>query len=126
MRLGDLDALKKSLDEQMNFDENCRDSVFDIIDNAPTVEITEEQAIDKLHETGWLPEHDRQMTENKGDLISCEVLRKDICGNCSAKMDNKISLNSGIREFDKKFADLIVFNDQPQRQLKSSDVHEDV
>lgn len=37
MKLGDLDALKKALDEQMNFDENCRDSVFDIIDNAPTV-----------------------------------------------------------------------------------------
>lgn len=34
--------------------------------------------------------------------------------------------NTGIQEFDKKFADLIVFNDQPQRQLKSSDVHEDV
>ena len=45
MRLGDLDELKKVLDEQMNFDENCRDSVFDIIDNAPTVEgeiLTEE------------------------------------------------------------------------------------
>ena len=37
---GDLisrDALKKALDEQMNFEENCRDSVFDIIDNAPTI-----------------------------------------------------------------------------------------
>lgn len=34
--------------------------------------------------------------------------------------------NSGIREFDKKFADLMVFDDQPQHQLKSSDVHEDV
>lgn len=32
------EALKKALDEQMNFDENCRDSVFDIIDNAPTVD----------------------------------------------------------------------------------------
>ena len=31
--------------------------------NAPTVEITEEQAIDKLHETGWLPLHDKEMTE---------------------------------------------------------------
>lgn len=37
MRLGDLDALKETLDEQMNFEENCRDSVFDIIDNAPTI-----------------------------------------------------------------------------------------
>lgn len=38
MRLIDAEALKKALDEQMNFEENCRDSVFDIIDNAPTVE----------------------------------------------------------------------------------------
>ena len=30
----------------------------DLVDNAPTVDITEEQAIDKLHETGWLPMHD--------------------------------------------------------------------
>lgn len=50
----------------------CEDSVtnaslirvFDeIIDNAPTVEITEEQAIDKLHETGWLIRHAKEMTE---------------------------------------------------------------
>ena len=33
------------------------------IDNAPTVEITEEQAIDKLHETGWMQRHDKEMTE---------------------------------------------------------------
>lgn len=37
MRLIDADTLKKALDEQMNFEENCRDSVFDIIDNAPTI-----------------------------------------------------------------------------------------
>ena len=38
MRTIDAEALKKALDEQMNFEENCRDSVFDIIDDAPTVE----------------------------------------------------------------------------------------
>ena len=38
MRLIDADTLKKALDEQMHFEENCRDSVFDIIDNAPTIE----------------------------------------------------------------------------------------
>ena len=38
------------------------------IDNAPTVELTEEQAIDKLHETGWLVKHDKEMTERlKGE-----------------------------------------------------------
>lgn len=52
----------------------------------------------------------------------------NFCRNCGAEMKIKeISPYSGIREFDKKFADLLVFNDQPQRQLKScSDVHEDV
>ena len=59
MRLIDADALKK---------EFCKDIMGGlnwerIIDNAPTVEITEEQAIDKLRETGWLQEHDKQMTE---------------------------------------------------------------
>lgn len=33
-------------------------------DNALTVEITEEQAIVKLHETGWLPRHDKEMTKS--------------------------------------------------------------
>lgn len=38
--------------------------------NAPTVDITEEQAIDKLHETGWLPLHDKEMTERpQGEWI---------------------------------------------------------
>ena len=32
--------------------------------------ITEEQAIDKLHETGWLPRHDKEMTERpQGEWI---------------------------------------------------------
>lgn len=55
------------------------------------------------------------------------MIESRFCPNCGAAMKIKnISPDSGIREFDKKFADLIVFNDQPQRQLKSSDVHEDV
>ena len=37
MRLIDANTLKKALDEQMRFEENCRDSVFDIIDNVPTI-----------------------------------------------------------------------------------------
>ena len=43
------------------------DTVFRVIDNAPTVELTEEQAIDKLHETGWLIRHDKEMTERPQD-----------------------------------------------------------
>ena len=41
------------------------EDVIKAIDNAPTVDITEEQAIDKLHKTGWLPMHDKEMTERE-------------------------------------------------------------
>ena len=91
--------------------------VIDIIDNAPTVDvetqllgaelhgikigyeeaqkkliqqqgdITEEQAIDKLHETGWLPRHDKEMTERPhGEWIVDENgFSKDFrkCSNCN-------------------------------------------
>lgn len=47
------------------------DFCLDEIDNAPTVELTEEQAIDKLHETGWIIRHDKEMTERpQGKWIS--------------------------------------------------------
>lgn len=45
----------------------------------------------------------------------CYVGIKDYCP----------SYTPAMIAYDKKFADLIVFNDQPQRQLKSLDVHED-
>ncbi len=46
--------------------------MFDeIIDNAPASEITEEQAINKLHETGWLIGHDKEMTTRpQGEWIN--------------------------------------------------------
>lgn len=80
MRLIDADELKKAIEQwfvkvryyqpNSKSDKMPKSEVFDAIDNAPTVEITEEQAIDKLHETGWLPEHDRQMTERpQGEWI---------------------------------------------------------
>lgn len=54
-------------------------------DNAPTVDITEEQAIDKLHETGWLPKHDKEMTERPtGEWIiepHSMIMRCSLCGN---------------------------------------------
>jgi len=37
IRLIDADELKKALNIQMNLEDNCRDSVFEIIDNFPTV-----------------------------------------------------------------------------------------
>lgn len=73
MRLIDADELrvKAYTAVMLEPDENNIDYVrekrkvvdLDDIDNAPTVDITEEQAIDKLHETGWLPMHDKEMTE---------------------------------------------------------------
>ena len=75
------------------------------IDNAPTVDITEEQAIDKLHETGWLPKHDKEMTERRPG----EWIRKvdkagfisHICSECGAEIevedcsDDKFCFNCG-------------------------------
>ena len=57
MRLIDPDALKEALDEQMNnFEENCRDSVFDIINNAPTVEQERPYVIDNCDMNVFEPE----------------------------------------------------------------------
>lgn len=62
------------------------------IDNAPTVELTEEQAINKLHETGWLIRHDKEMTERPqgewimvkdekwGDNVKCPFCGKELAG----------------------------------------------
>ena len=60
----------------------------------PQGDITEEQAIDKLHETGWLPRHDKEMTERptgqwivtgeeQGALGITYKIRK--CSNCSGE-----------------------------------------
>lgn len=56
MRLIDADALKKALDEQMKFEENCRDSVFDIIDNSPTIESERPHIIDNCDMNVFDPE----------------------------------------------------------------------
>ena len=59
-------------------------SIIAEIINAPTVELTEEQAIDKLHETGWLPRHDKEMTERpQGEWLDIDSLvSKAICSKC--------------------------------------------
>ena len=57
------EALKKAFEETVVIEPMPYGFVKQIIDNAPTVELTEEQAIDKLHETGWLIRHDNEMTE---------------------------------------------------------------
>lgn len=79
--------IRKAIEELPNanpsYSHTCdvveRDEVFEIIDNAQAVEITEEQAINKLHETGWLIEHDKEMTTRpQGDCISREALKEAI------------------------------------------------
>ena len=48
--------------------------MFDeIIDNAPAIspEITEEQAIDKLRETGWLQQHDKELAPKQDPEWLC-------------------------------------------------------
>ena len=107
MRLIDADELKKELDEQMNFEENCRDSVFDIIDNAPTVaevfktgSATGLRLIERPHgewvekvETkqlghGWLTTHEIVCSvcggsgENDENIPQCWKF----CPNCGADM----------------------------------------
>jgi hypothetical protein len=77
--------------------------IIEIIDNA---QITEQQAIDKLHETGWLIKHDKEMTERphgkwiKHDFPDCDGFwdykcsecekvyggEYNYCPNCGAKM----------------------------------------
>lgn len=76
MRLIDAEALKKAISEHCRSEKECLnhfwydENIIALIDNAPTVDITEEQAIDKLHETGWLPMHDKEMTERpQGEWI---------------------------------------------------------
>ena len=77
MRLIDADALRKAFNEKIwYFDKASWDEANFLIDNAPTVEITEEQAIDKLHETGWIIRHDKEMTERpQGEYVDISKLR---------------------------------------------------
>ena len=112
MRTIDADALHDTIlrDEKLD-DKGVNWAVNRIIShilNAPTVEFTEEDAIDKLHETGWLPKHDEAMTNRpKGKWYynyqngwHCSICNKSVkdmptvmgkadfnfCPNCGADM----------------------------------------
>ena len=95
------EALKKAFENLASDDYNepiwYQQTVFETIDNAPTVELTEEQAIDKLHETGWMQNHDKELTEQptdeKAEWIYCGVWSEGVgmgqvygdkvkCSNC--------------------------------------------
>lgn len=96
MRLIDADKLRKSFKNHPLCNDVWLQYSRELIDNAPTVELTEEQAIDKLHETGWLPRHDKEMTERpQGEWIGgmkCSVCGEfsndtgNFCSNCGADM----------------------------------------
>lgn len=63
-----------------------------IAENAPTVELTEEQAIDKLHETGWLIRHDKEMTERPhGKWMPNKVAFYWVCSECGAEVRSNIA-----------------------------------
>lgn len=137
MRLGDLDELKAKLQEHHDFFVNAYggfknlppndkarvDEIIHCISeivNAPTVEITEEQAIDKLHETGWLPEHDRQMTERpQGKKIKKRHYGWVYCSECDSLLgqQDKFCWNCGadVRNNNKE----TTFDDYLKEQLKN-------
>lgn len=105
MRSIDADALKENINKFIGYlDEDMIYRIKVVIDNSPTVELTEEQAIDKLHETGWLPRHDKEMTErpqgewiprlhaSENDIFICSICKRELgydpayCPNCGARM----------------------------------------
>lgn len=101
---GDLisrEALKKALDEQMNFEENCRDSVFDIIDNAPTAEqkniviippelITElaETVVGIIKDIDWKAVIEKMAEKPKGEWLFHR------CNKCGKGYDKNINLDN--------------------------------
>lgn len=117
MRLGDLDALKAKLQKQHDFfidawkengvdyngmpipDKSRVDEITNciaMVQNAPTFEITEQQAIDKLHETGWLIKHDKEMTEKpQGKWIKQEW--GYVCSLCGES--NDYAYDNNIHKF---------------------------
>ena len=123
MRLGDLDALKAEVALMFGDKTHVTESVCELIDNAPTVEPERSQGECKTcrHRDPEDKKCDCGGQERQGclwpvsDDYYCKYYEKD---NQSEQV--------GKTNFDEKFADLIVFNNQPQCQLNSLDVHEDV
>lgn len=97
MRLIDANALKNTLNEVFETVEVMLfDDIIATIDNAPTAEITEEQAIDKLHDTDWLPLHDKEMTKRPtGEWIIIDDTEKFIakCSVCGRIEDSRMVKN---------------------------------
>lgn len=64
MRLIDADALKKAICEDQCEKDGCDYTCSEIayVCDAPTVELTDEAAIEHLQASGWMQNHDREMT----------------------------------------------------------------
>ena len=95
------EALKEEIRNNKKVAGRFIEGLIMLIDNAPTVDITEEQAIDKLHKTGWLPMHDKEMTERpqgewneiQAGMFACPFCGarphkdfKNFCAKCGADM----------------------------------------
>lgn len=74
MRLGDLDALKEKVALMWGDNNHITESIYDIIDNAPTVEAYIEEQVKELVELN------KKLSEERpqGDLISRDALKKHI------------------------------------------------
>ena len=96
-----LEELKKLFGKSKS--EIIRSAIYKYYVNAPTFEITEEQAIDKLHETGWILNHDKEMTTRPHGKW---ILHKDYdesckygcnqCGNLN-NIPSKFCPNCGVK-----------------------------
>lgn len=106
-RLVDADALEKRFEEECAGE--CPICIYShegcpcgLIKTAPTVEITEEQAIDKLHETGWMQRHDKEMTKRPtGKCGKCEYYRNNYgYGQCFAQKNApRVDYNHSCENF---------------------------
>lgn len=80
-----IDIINNKMNVLLCTDEDLKalDLAVKALDESPEVDITEEQAIDKLQRTGWMFEHDREMTRRpEGTWIDSN--EDDVyCANCS-------------------------------------------
>lgn len=69
------------------------------IANGTPFEITEEQAIDKLHETGWLIKHDKEMTDRPQKVVTIphELIEKLVL--CVVDTVEKIDWDKAIEAY---------------------------
>lgn len=98
-RIIDADALKKVIFSKTDSMEDLWDTagVLNLINNAPTVEITEKQAILLLINSGWLVNHDKELREKwerpQGDCESSNNSH-NLCNHSRFMLDRKEEIMS--------------------------------